>query len=112
MTTLRLETRQSLKWCLEQSGHFTAPQLQAHTGSSQTVANKHLRKFYEMGLLKRAGSTRQWVYWVHDKQLATEFAEEKIGDKSRHIVGKKRSHKAQRKVNVWLGSNSVFGARL
>ena len=104
MTVLRSETRESLQWCLDQPGEFTAKQLFKHMKKSQVVANLHLAKFWDMNLLNRDGLPNKWVYSVADREVAEMLVAEKPG---RHDdIGRQRIHRS--KTKHWSGLNSVF----
>jgi hypothetical protein len=64
----------------------------------------HLRKFLELGVVERTGKCNKWVYSICDREEAQELAFEALHPRNGYIL------KADRPVNVWKGSNSVFGA--
>ncbi len=102
MTTLRSETRESLKWCLEQSGPITATALYKSRDMSQPAANQHLVRFVELGIMDREGKCNNWTYWISDREQAEVYAAE---------TANRKNWRSAKRVNVWKGANSVFSLR-
>ena len=86
MTTLRSECRATLAWCLEQEDEFTQRECFEHFGIHQVAISKNFIRLEKLGVLAREKlKGNQYVFWVVNRPLATQLAEERPKAKNGYI---------------------------